>query len=165
MLLSACAHVPTVLQSITASNATLSQVSQNIDYYKGVPIRWGGTIIDVENEIDFTRLQILYYPLNKSAQPQTYQTSEGRFVVITPTFLDPAVYKKNAEVSVTGLIKGVTSIAIGKKTLSVPVVDMQAIYLWPEENKNYSNYPPYFNYPYGRFNYPYYSPYYTPWWY
>jgi len=37
---------------------------QNIDAHKDATVRWGGVIIDVENDENFTLIQTLIYPLS-----------------------------------------------------------------------------------------------------
>lgn len=164
LLLSACSSMPPVLKNAPAVDVHLDQVRSNIGAHRGTPVRWGGTVIDVENEANVTRMQILYYPLSNSGRPRVYRETEGRFVVQTPNFLDPAIYKQGAEVTVTGTVAGTIERAVGKKMLALPVVEIGNIYLWPEEQYRdvyygpYMGYYPYYPYRYNRFGY-----YYYPW--
>jgi outer membrane lipoprotein len=40
-------------------------------------VRWGGVIIGVENEQNFSLVQVLYYPLNSNGRPQTDKQNKG----------------------------------------------------------------------------------------
>jgi outer membrane lipoprotein len=164
ILISACSSMPTVLKNAPAVDVNLGEVLGNANRYRGTPVRWGGTIIEVENEADVTEIQVLYYPLDKSGRPRLDKKTQGRFIVQSPNFLDPAIYKKDSEITVTGNIKGEVERSIGKKMLALPLVEIGNIYLWPEEDYRdvyygpYMGYYPYYYYPYSRFGY-----YYYPW--
>lgn len=164
VLLSACSSMPPVLKNVPAVNVDLNQVQSNIAGYLGTPVRWGGTIIEVENEENLTRIQILYYPLNNSGRPRIDKEPEGRFIIQSSKFLDPAVYRDDTEITVTGNISGTIERTIGNKVLALPVVETGNIYLWPEDRYRNTYYGPYrgyylyYPYRYNRFGY-----YYYPW--
>lgn len=94
LMLGSCATMPKAIQNINVVNITYFQANQNIDKYKNVPVRWGGIIIDVENEIDFSLVQILFYPLNYSGRPDLAKIHGGRFVIKSSGFLDPVYMPK-----------------------------------------------------------------------
>lgn len=164
ILLSACSSMPTVLKNAPAMDVSLGEAINNADRYRGTPVRWGGTIIEVANETDATEIQVLYYPLDSSARPRIDKKTQGRFIVRSPSFLDPAIYKKDSIITVTGTLKGTVERAVGKKMLALPLIEIGNIYLWPEEDYRdvyygpYMGYYPYYYYPYSRFGY-----YYYPW--
>lgn len=179
LLLSACAGLPSAIKDVPVKDISYSQASQNLDNYKDTSVRWGGVIIDVENEQNFTLLQILSYPLNYYGRPQLSKPTEGRFVIKSTEFLDPAVYAKDKEVTVAGTLQGDIERTIGKKTVRLPLLASKAIYLWPI----YQNYPYYgYGYPgfggyggyggfggypysgYGYYGNPFWGGYYRPYW-
>ena len=106
LLLGACTSMPKAIQNMNVMDITYSQASQNIDSHRNVPVRWSGIIIDVENEEDFSLVQVLFYPLNYSGRPQLNDPHGGRFVIISTEFLDPVVYAKDREISVVGTLDG-----------------------------------------------------------
>ena len=106
----------------------IPQAIQNINNYKNAPVRWGGIIVDVENEQNFSLVQVLYYPLDSDGEPQTDKPNGGRFVFKTPEFLDPAVYTKNAEITVAGTLIGDIERTIGKKVMRLPLISATTIY-------------------------------------
>jgi outer membrane lipoprotein len=151
-ILSACSNMPTVIRDFTAVDIPYQLANQNVDSYLDTPVRWGGTVIEVENETDSSSVQILYYPLDRNGFPQTSYNGEGRFVVRTRNFLDPAILIKNSKVTVTGTLTGGIERTVGSKLIRVPLITSQAIYLWP---KGYG-----INQAYGLGRYPYsYHPY------
>lgn len=171
--LGACTSMPPDIRSFPAVDTPYQQISQNADTYKDVPIRWGGTVIEVENEADSSLMQVLYYPINRQGYPQTDQSSEGRFAAETSEFLDPAIFTKGTEVTITGSVKGYIERNVGNKTIHIPLITAQAIHLWPlsyredhlywNSRYRYGPYPGYYGYGYPFFYNGYYRPY-RLWW-
>lgn len=172
LLLTACSHLPPAIENAPLYDVSYQQAAQNITHYKDAPVRWGGVIVEVENEQNASLVQVLYYPLNGYGKPQTDETNPGRFVFKTEKFLDPAIYSKNSLVTVAGNLAGNIDCVIGKKNLSLPLINASTIYLWPPQIDNYYGQAGFgFGYyPYGYGAYPYYwRPYYRPfapypWW-
>lgn len=171
LLLSACTSMPPDIRNFSATDIPYQLIAQNTDAYKDTPIRWGGTVIEIENEADSSLMQVLFYPLNRHGYPQTDQPGEGRFAVRTSEFLDPAIFIKGTEVTVTGSVKENIERTVGNKTIHIPLITAKAIHLWPlsyrEDNLywnsryRYGPYPGYYGYPF------FYNGYYTPyrfWW-
>lgn len=155
LLLGACSSLPPAIKNPPLYDISYAQAIQQIANYKDAPVRWGGVIIDVENEQNFSLVQVLYYPLGSNARPQTDQPNEGRFLIKSPEFLDPAIYTGNTKVTVAGILTGDVERAIGNKVLRLPLVAATTIHLWPDYV-----YDDYYDY-YGGFGYGYgYSPYY-----
>ncbi|MBA4142349.1 MAG: Slp family lipoprotein [Nitrosospira sp.] len=173
MFLSACAGLPSAVREVPVADVSYTQASRNLDSYRDTSVRWGGVVIEVENEEDFTLVQVLSYPLNYYGRPQLNKTSEGRFVIRSSEFLDPAVYAKDKEITVAGVLKGDIQRTIGKKTVLLPLLSSTAIYLWPVYQNDpygygYRGYggwgvSPYFGY--GYYGSPFYwGGYYRPYW-
>jgi len=167
ILLNACSNLPVALQKAPAMDVQLTEVIKNISSYRNMPVRWGGTVIEVENEEHLTDIQLLYFPLNSDGSLRLNDPNQGRFVIQSPKFLDPALYVKGSEVTVAGIVSAETERIIGKKSLRLPVITIQAIYLWPRnQQSSYSGYgyvpydSGYYAYPYRGYGYSYgYYPY------
>ncbi|MEC4749908.1 Slp family lipoprotein [Methylomicrobium sp. Wu6] len=159
-LLNACSTLPPAIKDPPAVDISFPQASVDIARYKGAPVRWGGVIIDVQNEKDYTRLQVLSYPLNSYGRPNREKPYQGRFYLDSRKFLDPAVYKKDKEITAAGVLTGDQELMIGNKLLRLPVLETTTLHLWPD----YEPTPYYYNggfgpggfYPYGYYGYPYY---------
>jgi outer membrane lipoprotein len=167
LLLNACSSLPPAISSPPLFDISYSQAIRDIAKYKNAPVRWGGVIIDVENEQNFSLVQVLYYPLNGDGSPQTDQLNEGRFLIKSPEFLDPAIYTKDTEITVAGVLTGDLERTIGKKVMRLPLISATTIYRWPVYvHDNYYDgfgygYNPYYGgYPYYWGNY--YRPSYSP---
>ncbi|NOQ35034.1 MAG: hypothetical protein GQ569_03970 [Methylococcaceae bacterium] len=156
LFLTACSNLSPAIKNAPKMNLKLEQVQQNASYYEGSPVRWGGTIIEVENNNDSSRIQILSYPLNYYGRPQLAKKQGGRFIIQSKKFLDPAVYKKDAEITVAGILYGKIEQLVGKKILKLPLITVKETYLWPVYQNynhfdyyNYGYYRPYYRYRYG----------------
>ena len=172
LLLSACSNLPPAIENPPLYDISYSEATRDIARFKDAPVRWGGVVIDVENEQNFSLVQVLYYPLNSYGRPQLDKPNEGRFLIKSPEFLDPAVYKKDIEINAAGTLKGDIDRAVGNKSLRLPIIAAKVIHLWPAyEYGNYYGYGGYggfgYGYPYyGFYGYPYYrGGYFWPYWY
>lgn len=172
--LSACTNMPPIIRDFPATELSYQTASANPDAYRETPVRWGGTVIAVENETDFSLLQVLYYPLDRSGAPKIDLPGEGRFAIKETDFLDPAIFTRDTEITVTGTLQGSIERTVGSKTIQLPLISAETIYLWPHNyqedrllwsNRYYRHYGPY--YP-GSYGYPFffegfYGPY-RYWW-
>tara|TARA_B100000676_G_C18056521_1_gene834788 strand:+ start:1458 stop:1934 length:477 start_codon:yes stop_codon:yes gene_type:complete len=146
--------MPKAIQNINVVDVTYSQAIQNIDAHRNTLIRWGGIIIDVENEKNFSLIQVLSYPLDYSGRPQVSEEHGGRFVIKSTEFLDPVVYSKNNEISVVGELNGDLQRTVGKKIIRVPLIQSIGIHLWPKRQNNRYGHGKYGWHPYGYYSYP-----------
>jgi outer membrane lipoprotein len=168
LLLTACSNLPPAIKDPPAYDLGYLEAAANTAKFKTAPVRWGGTIVEVENEPSFSAIQVLAYPLSGNGRPELGETSQGRFVVKSAGFLDPAVYTKNKAITVAGNLLGSTERTIGNKALQLPMISANQIHLWEELDY----YSPYYGgyggwgygfgygggfYPYGGFGF---SPYY-----
>lgn len=156
--LQACSNLPANIKNAPKADVQLHQVLANSDNFKNNPVRWGGTIIDVDNEPDTTKMQILLYPLNFYGRPILSRTALGRFIAVSKQFLDPAIYTKGTEITVAGSLQGTMQKKVGEKSVTVPVVAIDEQHIWPAYSRSYYNNDSYYGYPnyysgyrYGRF--------------
>lgn len=162
LILTACTNLPPNIADPPAFDLSYVEAITNINKFKNAPVRWGGTIVDVENEPSYSAIQILVYPLGSYGRPDVDEPSQGRFVVKSAEFLDPAVYTKNTSITVAGILDGDTERKVGNKALRLPLVVAKNIHLWPEQTYN-SYYGGYGGFGYGGgFGYYPYSGFYGP---
>jgi outer membrane lipoprotein len=153
-LLNACSTLPSAIKDAPLYDISYSQAIQNALQYKNAPVRWGGVVIDVENEQNYSLVQVMSYPLGSYGRPRLDNANEGRFIIRSPEFLDPAIYKKDSEITVAGTLQEPVERKVGNKTLLLPMVSAAVIHQWPAYVRG--NY--YGGYGYGGFGYGY--PYY-----
>lgn len=154
LLLGACSNLPPAIEDAPQFDLSYNQAIQNLNGLKNTPVRWGGVIVEVDNEQNRTLVQVLYYPLNSYGRPLLDEPNPGRFVIESAEFLDPAIYAKDNLITAAGKLNGDIERTIGKKTMRLPLVLSSVIHLWPNTDP-YRGY-----YGYGGVGYGYYSPYY-----
>jgi outer membrane lipoprotein len=150
LVLTACSSLPPTIENPPAFDLAYSYAVQDPARYKNMSVRWGGVIAEVDNEQNASLVQVLLYPLNSYGRPMLDEQPQGRFVIKSSQFLDPLVYSKNSEITVAGSLTGSINRTIGKKTMMLPLVLSNTLYLWPVIT--YSDYYGY-GYPYGGFGY------------
>ncbi|MCX8049639.1 MAG: Slp family lipoprotein [Methylohalobius sp.] len=157
LLLSACATMPPELAGV-AESPSLDEVAAQPESFRGRRIRWGGTIIEVSNEADATFLQILAKPLDRTGRPEEDATPQGRFLMRTEQFLDPAIYLREREITVVGTGAGIAERQIGKRSVKLPLLEAERWHLWPKRERTPVYYPYWWYYPYPmyyRYGWPY----------
>lgn len=147
---------------------SFQEVTQDIEAAAGRYVRWGGLLAKVENEKDFTRLEIVHLDTKKSGRPVVEVKSAGRFRVHVPGFLDPELYVVGRLISVYGALAQPEDGKIGEYDYQFPVVESEGVHIW----SNIESTPQvdvmlhygYGSYPYGYYHRPpfYTHPYYYP---
>jgi outer membrane lipoprotein len=164
LLLGGCAsNIPIEIREPPMWSPLLSQAQANPKAYQGQPVRWGGNIVSAENKPNDTWIEVLAKELGSEGRPVAGDESVGRFVVRVSGFLDPAVYRKDRQVTVYGKLEGLETRKIGDLPYAYPLIKAEKIYLWPEYSRDRYpyyyypyGYPPYYYYPYPRFNFGFY---------
>jgi outer membrane lipoprotein len=134
LLLVGCAHViPKETLKEVDRNATFAQVVKNPDAYVGKTVLFGGNIIETKNFADKSQVVVLQRPLDSRDRPVAGDVSEGRFIVTTPGFLDPAIYGQGRKITVAGKVVGKEKRPLGEIEYAYPVIEKQGLYLWPAE--------------------------------
>jgi outer membrane lipoprotein len=134
-LLIGCAHVISkeVLKDVD-KNVSFTQLAKDPDAYKGKTVLFGGAIIETINVADKSRIMILQQPLGGRDRPVAGDVSEGRFIVTTQGFLDPAIYSPGRQVTVAGRVVGKEKHPLGEIEYTYPVIEKEGLYLWPIES-------------------------------
>ena len=131
LLVAGCVGVPEALQPVADTQPSVAQVLQEPDAYKDEVVVWGGTIAEVTNLADGTRLEVVSRPLGRNQRPLDVDRSEGRFHAFVPGFLDPQVHAPQRAVTVRGTVLGTHSGMIGSFPYNFPEIEAASVYLWP----------------------------------
>jgi outer membrane lipoprotein len=134
LLLAGCAHVISkgVLQEVDTS-VSFAQLSKDPEAYQGKTVLVGGDVIETQNLSDKTLVVVLQRPLGRRGEPGAGDISEGRFIIQTPGFLDPAIYSPGRKLTVAGTVVGKEVRPLGEIEYTYPVIEKRELYLWPEE--------------------------------
>lgn len=151
LMLSGCATTPDAVRDADVEAVSVEAVRQNPAQHIGSRVRWGGTIIAVENAADTTLVEIISRPLRSSGTPLPDAPGEGRFRARVPGFLDPSDYAAHRWMTVVGVVTGTESGKVGDFAYTFPVVAVEHHKLWRKRSEVTPSYPA-----------PHY--YYSPWW-
>jgi len=158
LLLSACSSVPVAIKKAPEPDLQLMQVSNKTAQHKMNRVRWGGQLINVENDELGATLQLAEFPLNSYGRPITTKKSQGRFLVHSKEFVDPYIYKPGTLITVAGIIASEEKVQVDKKQLRLPVIEATQLYRWTESayqrSAEYERWP----YHYDHFGYGLYYP-------
>ena len=135
LLVAGCAHVISkeVLQEVDTS-VSFVQLSKEPDTYQGRTVLLGGDVIETQNLPDKTLVIVLQCPLGRRGQPGAGDVSEGRFLIQTTGFLDPAIYSPGRRLTVAGTVVGKEVRPLGEIEYTYPIIEKRELYLWPEES-------------------------------
>jgi len=141
--------------SNTMPNApSLVEVRAQPGQYSARQVRWGGIILVTENKLNNSRITIVAFPLNDWGRPRIKQDSLGRFIAVVDQFLEPLVYSRDREITLTGSIVGSEVLKVGEYDYEYPLVQVEHFHLWPTvDNPNLDApgyWPHYRYYPYYR---------------
>ncbi|MAD45878.1 MAG: hypothetical protein CMI02_06965 [Oceanospirillaceae bacterium] len=136
LLLTGCASLPDDVAVEQPDNLpAYSDVKTDPGQYQGREAVFGGNIVRVINQADVTTVEVLQLPLYSSGRPQPDTSrSLGRFRVTFDTFLDPEIFTKGRQLTVRGVISGVTRATIGEHPYDFPQIEGNGLYLWDELN-------------------------------
>ena len=145
VFLSACAsNVPVEIQQDVTGGASVNAVLTDFSRYEGQKVRWGGTIVGVENKVSDTWVEIVGRELGSYGRPKRGDQSLGRFLVRVEGFLEPAIYRPDRELTIYGTVESRLVRQINEHPYTYPLIKAQTHYLWDEYdryNDRYAYYP------------------------
>ena len=100
------------------------------DQHRGQVVMLGGRIVETVPSETGTEITVLQLPLGISDKPSLDKPSEGRFLIVSPEFLDPAAYPKLILITVVGEVTGHTVRPVGEYPYTMPVLRPIEIKQW-----------------------------------
>ena len=100
------------------------------EQYRGEVAMLGGRIVETSPSPAGTEITVLQLPLGASDKPTLDKPSEGRFLISSPEFLDPAAYPKLTLITVVGEVTGHTVRPVGEYPYTLPVLRPIEIKQW-----------------------------------
>ncbi len=157
--LGSCASNPPTILQLPSSVKSVPLHVTDLKQFIGQTVRWGGTILEIKNNKDSSRITILGYPLDEQARPKTRtRINTRRFIANFNQFIEPKTYAKDTEITVIGKLERIEKSKIGEFNYEYPVVAVESHALWSKAD-NYENVPYRYDLYYPWYGYPYY-PYY-----
>jgi outer membrane lipoprotein len=137
LLLGCAAGISPKVRSQVTYAGTFSDVQKAPDKYIGKIVIFGGKILNTQASPSASELTVLHLRTDSRDRPKDGDQSEGRYLIQSDQFLDPAIYKKEALLTVVGRITGSEVRAIGAFDYVHPKLKAIEIKLWPEAVRNY----------------------------
>ena len=130
-------------EALRAVNRALSleELRRDPAAYVNQRVLLGGEILATRPRVGETEIEVLSRRLRGDDTPERSDRSDGRFLVKTPEFLDPAVYAEGRRVTVVGRVTGGEERTIGELPYRYPVIAADRIRLWPRDYAE--TFPPY----------------------
>ena len=131
LMLGGCAAVeplPAAITSAPPGNVQLVEVMRNQAAATGTRVRWGGTVVQVDEEAGgVARVEVLERKLDAGGRPLDYTSSDGRFVIRAAPEVDPWRYRLGSEVTVAGTVSGWVPSSAGG---SLPLLQVAEFVHW-----------------------------------
>jgi outer membrane lipoprotein len=117
----------------------MDQVDRTLDYRaiaadppgaKGKTVLLGGTIVQTVPKPGSTEIEVVQKALDSTGAPRLTDRSEGRFLVVSERFLDPAVYSPGRDVTVAGEVVEPQTRRLGEIDYRYPVIQAIELRLW-----------------------------------
>ena len=132
LMMSCVSGVSKQSRALVTYQGTFTELQRAPDQHRGQVAILGGRIVETTPSKEGTEIVVLQLPLSGSDKPALDKPSEGRFLVKSSDFLDPAAYPKLALVTVVGEVTGHVVRPVGEYPYTLPV-------LRPIEIKQWSN--------------------------
>ena len=130
LMLSGCVTVP---EAIKGSSPTpqddLVRVMNAPQLYVGQEARFGGKVVEIQNQQGKTRLEIATVPLDSGARPILGEPSRGRIYANVNSFLDPVDFRGQL-VTVVGPITGTVEGKVGSTPYKFMTMDVTGYKRW-----------------------------------
>ncbi|MBI5847443.1 MAG: Slp family lipoprotein [Nitrospirae bacterium] len=149
--LSSCAHIISAENRENAlSTVSLGEVRAHADQYAGKTFIFGGVIAHTAATEMGSELEVIQMPLDEWGYVAAHDQSEGRFIVTARSHLDPLIFRKGREVTISGVLMGTRTEKLGENDYHFPLFKAKEIHLLPRKvyyPASYYGYEPLY-YPY-----------------
>lgn len=128
LMLVACAGgISKQARSQVTYTGAFGDVLGNPAGFAGETVIWGGRVIEIQNIGGFTEMVVLQLQLDGKYRPTDNDHSQGRFLIRSDQFLDPAIYPPETLITVVGRVQGAENRLIGEMEYRYPVIDVVEI--------------------------------------
>jgi outer membrane lipoprotein len=110
---------------------SFSELQKTPDEYRGETVMLGGKVLRTDAAQSASEIAVLQMPLDTSNKPKDTDESEGRFLIRSNQFLDPAIYEQGRPITVVGRLAGKQARSIGGFEYVYPVVEAIELKAWP----------------------------------
>ena len=113
-----------------------SSLQSDPQQYQGEIVMLGGRVISSSTSSDGSEIMVLQTRLDYRNRPKTMDHSEGRFLAVSPEFLDPVMYRKGVWITLAGEVTGSSVRTIDAVQYRFPLIDIMEISIWQPQGYN-----------------------------
>jgi outer membrane lipoprotein len=128
-----CASTKPRFETSGINTAITPQMASRDTLEQGPEVLWGGVIVNSSNLTDATQLEILAYPLDDKQRPNTDRPPIGRFLALSPGYLETADYAQGRLITIRGRAHETAVGKIGDANYTYPVVEIIDSQLWKRD--------------------------------
>ena len=122
-------RVPREVVTRVTWDGDFSTLRENPQEYRNEFVIFGGRIISTDNYEDRAEITVLQLPLDNAQRPIPGRETQGRFLIVSDTFLDPETYSRGEMVTVAGRVTGSVRRPIGEYQYEHPIIEGD-IWVW-----------------------------------
>ncbi len=110
---------------------SFTELQQTPAKYRGAMVLLGGKVIETLAKEGATELVVLQLDTGSRDRPVDNDRSQGRFLVRSAQFIDPALFPPGTLITLVGRLQGSESRPIGEMPYTYPVIEPAEIKKWP----------------------------------
>jgi outer membrane lipoprotein len=138
LVLVGCATtVPREITSKVTYHGDFASLQKSPERFAGEFVILGGRIVEISNDPPSSSMIVVQFPLDSGHKPQVSEPSQGRFLLRSESFLDPAVYNPGSLVTVAGTVTGKDIRPVGSYPYAYPVINLTRIWKWEPVSESY----------------------------
>jgi|GEM_PF-750460 len=119
-----------ISRAMVTYQGPFDDLQQAPDRHRGQVAMLGGRIVETTPSATGTEIMVLQLPLGTVDKPALDKASEGRFLIVSPEFLDPAAYRKLTLITVVGEVTGHEVRPVGDYAYTLPILRPIEIKQW-----------------------------------
>lgn len=131
MMLGCATGISRQTRSQVTYHGTFAALQKAPDKHTGATVMLGGKVLETKGSQSSTEITVLQLPLDARDRPQDGDQSQGRYIVQSKQFLDPATYQAGSLLTVVGRVAGSEVRSIGGFQYVYPLVEAMEIKPWP----------------------------------
>lgn len=111
----------------------MEELKQNPEQFRGRIFIMAGMIVNVKNMETESIIEALYTPVDSRGYIINEEDLDGRFLAITDSFFDPAIYKNGRFITIVASFERTEKGKIGDTEYTYPLFRIRESHLWKKE--------------------------------
>jgi outer membrane lipoprotein len=138
LLLQGCTYaISPEMSARVDKTISFEMIQADPDTFKGKLVLLGGTIAMTVNSEQGTVIEVVQKPLDYWGKPKRTDRTGGRFLMISPRYLDAMIFAPGREITVAAEVAGTRNKALDEMDYSYPVVIARELKLWERERQSW----------------------------